>query len=284
MIHPSVSTMVRRIEIAGIICSVLALLVGCNIPIVKKPALRDQEIEDVLQLSQDIGYYARSAGERLAIGDECRAKLLDEFRTRYFAPWTRSSPQYDPAETKEQMRRTARGRWYGENRRIMPLEMMRNLLDNCALASFPSRNETAIAVAPTNMRGLPTNLPLFSKQDGYPFDMLQYPNVKLNEPLRVLHASKDGIWLFVESAYSSGWLEARDVARADQGFVNYWMKRPQLVIVQDYASVADSRLGTVHRAKIGTILPMSAEGDGWSGLTLWRPFAFHWRSTRETLH
>ncbi|HLO27431.1 MAG TPA: NlpC/P60 family N-terminal domain-containing protein [Geobacteraceae bacterium] len=263
MNHPAVRAMVRRGAATGIICTVLALLGGCNLPIGKRPAPRDQEIDDVLRLPQDIAHYAGAAGVRLALGDDCRAVLLDEFRTRYFAPWTHAAPQYDPAETKEQMRKTARGSWYGVNRRIMAPEMMRELLDNCALESFPSRNETAIAVAPAHLRELPTRLPLFTKQDGYPFDMLQYPNVKLNEPLRVLHASQDGTWLFVENAYSAGWLEARDVALADQGFIDSWMERPQLVIVRDYASVADARWGIVHRAKIGTILPLATAGDGW---------------------
>ena len=255
--------MVRWGAAAGIICCVLALLGGCTFSMEKMPAPRDQELDDVLRLPQDIAPYVGAAGERLALGDDCRAMLLDEFRTRYFAPWTHATPHYDPAETKELMKNTARGRWYGVNRRIMVPETMRDLLHNCALETFPSRNATAISVAPAHLRGLPTRLPLFTSKEGYPFDMLQYPNVKLNEPLRVLHASRDGAWLFVESAYSAGWLEARDVALADQGFIDSWMGRPQVVIIRDYATVADARLGIAHRTKIGTILPLATAGDGW---------------------
>ncbi|HYS43771.1 MAG TPA: NlpC/P60 family N-terminal domain-containing protein [Geobacteraceae bacterium] len=263
MDHPSVCTLVRRGAAAGIICATLVLVGACTLPIGKRPALHDQEIDDVVRLPQEIAPYSVAAGERLAIGDECRAMLLEEFRKRYFAPWTHATPQYDPAETKELIRKTAGGTWYGENRRIMAPKLMQGLLDNCALECFPSRNETAIATAPAHLRGLPTHLPLFTTPNDYPFDMLQYPNVKLDEPLRVLHASKDGIWLFVENAYSAGWLEARDVALADRNFINAWMKRPQLVIVRDYATVTDSRWGMGYQAKIGTILPLVAAGDGW---------------------
>jgi len=263
MNHPSALTMVRRGAVAGIICCVLALPGGCTFPKEKMPAPRDQELADVLRLPQDIAPYAVAAGERLALGKDCQAMLLDEFRTHYFAPWTDASPHYDPAETKELMKNTARGRWYGVNRRAMAPEMMRDLLHNCALESFPSRNETAISVAPAHLRGLPTRLPFFTAKEGYPFDMLQYPNVKLNEPLRVLHTSRDRAWLFVESAYSAGWLEAREVALADRGFIDSWMGRPQLVIIRDYATVADARSGIAHRAKIGTILPLATAGDGW---------------------
>jgi len=263
MDHPSVRTVVRRGAAAGIVCAALALLGACAPPIGQRPALRDQEIDDVVRLPQEIAPYSVAVGAQLAIGEECSAMLLEEFRKRYFAPWTHVAPQYDSAETKELMRKTALGTWHGENRRIMAPKLMQDLLDNCALESFPSRNETAIAAAPAHLRGLPTRLPLFTTPDDYPFDMLQYPNVKLNEPLRVLHASKDGIWLFVENAYSAGWLEARDVALADRNFIDSWMERQQLVIVRDYATVTDSRWVTGHRAKIGTILPLVAAGDGW---------------------
>jgi len=263
MNHCSALAMMRRGAAAGIICCVLALPVGCTFTKEKMLAPRDPEIDDVLRLPQDIAPYAGAAGERLALGSNCQATLLNEFRTHYFAPWTKAAPHYDPVETKKLMKNTALGRWYGANRRLMAAEMMRDLLHNCVLESFPSRNETAISVAPAHLRGLPTRLPLFTSKDGYPFDMLQYPNVKLNEPLRVLHASRDGAWLFVESAYSAGWLEAREVALADRGFIDAWMGRPQVVIIRDYATVADPGLGIVHRAKIGTILPLVTAGEGW---------------------
>ena len=259
---PSARSMVRRGVAGGIVCAVLALTCACTSPHVKGAHRHDQEVNDVVRLPQEIAPYASAAGERLAIDGKCRTGLLEEFRERYFIPWTRTAPQYDVAETRDVMRKTARGTWYGENRRIMVPKLMQDILDNCALESFPSRNETAIAAVPTHLRGLPTRLPLFSTPEDYPFDMLQYPNVKLNEPLRVLHASRDGIWLFVENSYSAGWLEARDVALVDRSFIDSWMARPQLVIVRDYTTVTD-RWGIGHRAKIGTILPLAASGEGW---------------------
>ncbi len=258
----SLRTLMRLGVLAGIVCAALTLPGACTLSS-GSGAPRNREINDIVRLPQEIGPYAAAAGERLAIGGECRAMLLDEFWKHYFEPWTQAALKYDPAETKESMRKTALGTWYGENRRIMAPELMRKILDNCALEGFPSRNEAAIAVAPAHLRGLPTHHPLFAKQDDYPFDMLQYPNVKLNEPLRVLHASRDGVWLYVENAYSAGWLEARDVALADQSFIDSWMVRPPLVIVRDYTTVTDSRWVIGHRAKIGTILPLVTAGDGW---------------------
>ncbi len=230
-------------------------------PTTTPPPARDAEIGDVLRLPQKIEPYAAAAGERLKIGDNCHDSLLGEFMARCFAPWTRTAPFFDLAEEKELMTKVAHGTWYGENRRLVPSKFLQELLDNCSLETFPSLNEAAIAVAPAHLRGLPTRLPFFERRDGYPFDMLQYPNVKLNEPLRVLHASRDGIWLYVETAYTCGWIEARDVALADAGFVTSWMERQQMVIVRDYTTITDDRGGITYRAKIGTILPLVSEGE-----------------------
>ena len=253
----------------GGVCCTLAVLLSCAAPMgkglpkgVHRPS-RDAEIEDVVRLPQEITPYANAAGERLTIGDGCRNELLAEFRERFYLPWTSKSSTYDLSETKKLMKKVAQGSWYGVNHRIMPAGLLNEILDNCALASFPSNNEKAIAIVPTHLRGLPTHLPLFTGANGYPFDMLQYPQVKANEPLRVLHVSRDGIWLFVETAYSNGWLETRDVAIADQDFVDSWMALPQLVITRDDFTVKDGIGGANYRAEIGTLLPLVEAGKEW---------------------
>ncbi len=249
------------------ICAMLVALEGCAAPLKKGSSdglhRAITEIDDVILLPQEITTYANVAGERLTIGTGCRNTLLAEFRERFYAPWTQASSRYDLDETKESMIKTAQAKWYGVNRRLMPAGLLRGILDNCALDKFPSRDEKAISIVPTHLRGLPTHLPLFTAADAYPFDMLQYPQVKANEPLRVLHVSRDGIWCFVETAYSNGWLEARDVAFADQSFIDSWMALPQIVIIRDDVMVKDEGSETSYRTEIGTFLPLVAAGDAW---------------------
>jgi cell wall-associated NlpC family hydrolase len=259
----------RRLPMLVAICFMLVAPGGCGAQLEKDTsggrngAIPKTEIDDVLLLPQEITHYANVAGERLTIGPVCRNRLLTEFRERYYAPWTDNSSRYDLVETKEYMKKVAKAKWYGVNRRLMPAGKLRGILANCALDNFPSRNEKAISIVPTHLRGLPTHLPLFEATNGYPFDMLQYPQVKANEPLRVLHVSQDGIWLFVESVYSNGWLKARDVAIADQSFIDSWMALPQLVIIRDDVTVKDEKNGTSYRAEIGTFLPLAEAGEAW---------------------
>jgi hypothetical protein len=227
-----------------------------------RPA-EELEIQDLSRIPQRFGDLTRAAGNRLTIDETCRRQLHAEFKQLFFAPWTSPEPIFDPKESKKFMKEAGASDWYGFNKRRVPRKLMQTLLDNCALSRFPSRNDAAIAVAPGHLRGLPTHAPLYKQSGDEPFDMLSYPHVKLNEPLRVLHASHDGVWLFVETGSSNGWLEARDVALVDRAFIQSRMQAPQLVIVRDFTPVGDGKGVGTFPAKIGTILPLSAAGNGW---------------------
>lgn len=252
---------------AFLLCAAL-FLGACSTtgkPKTVRPA-RLLEIEDLRRIPQDLTGLAGAVGPEVSTGSTCRSQLLQEFADSFFKPWTSSPPLAGHAESKSFMARQAKGSWYGVNKRKVAPKQKRELLENCDLDRFPSRDERAIAVAPGHLRGLPTVLPFYERESDEPFDMLSYPHVKLNEPLRILHASQDGVWFFVETAYSNGWLPASEVALVDDDFIESWMRAPHLVIVRDYAPVADGRRMGASRAKIGTLLPLSAVGgeeEGW---------------------
>jgi cell wall-associated NlpC family hydrolase len=220
------------------------------------------EIEDLKLIPQQLGPLAAAAGSRFSLDQGCRERLLAEFTSRYYAPWDNS--KFDAREARDFIRQQGSATWYGVNKRVVPRELLEEIVANCALESFPSRNQAALAVAPAHLRGLPTNLPFYQSADDFPFDMLSYPQVKLNEPLRVLHASRDGVWLFVETAYSAGWIEKGQVAQVTAQQARSWQQAPKLVVVRDYAPVPDGRGVAVHQAKVGTLLPLlRLDSGGW---------------------
>jgi len=222
------------------------------------------EIEDLRRIPQRLDWLAAAAADRLVLSDPCRDRLLDEFQRRFFAPWEAGANGFDPEETRQFMVQQGRATWYGANKRVISPEEMQEIMSNCDIQGFPSRNDTAIAVAPGHLRGLPTRQPFFESAGDFPFDMLSFPHVKLNEPLRVLHTSRDGGWLFVQTGYTTGWLERRDVALVDQAFIECWKLAPHLVVVRDNEPVPDGRGVGVFPAKIGTVLPLSRDGgDDW---------------------
>ena len=227
-------------------------------PAVPLPA--DYEIDDVRKLPQDIGAYTSSlSGTPLDL--TCRETLTADFRKRYFSPWSNGGPIFDPSGMVGAIKKHLQQEWYGENRRRVPPATLENLRGNCDLEHLPSRNRRAITTAATSMRILPTAKPFFKQPDSFPFDMLQQCGIKLNEPLRVLHVSRDGMWVFAETSYASGWVEARDVAYLDEAASRWWMGAEQVVIVSDFTPLRDTTGAFVRTAKVGTILPLAHEED-----------------------
>jgi hypothetical protein len=224
----------------------------------------DRDIEDLMRIPQKIEALPAVANGGIGLDEGCRSQLLASFERHFFSPWTSKRPLSNLQDAKTYMQRTARGTWYGVNKRKVTGDFLRRLIANCDLEGFPCRFDAAIAVAPGHLRGLPTPLPIYERADDEPFDMLAYPQVKLNEPLRVLHESGDGAWLFVETATSNGWLERRDVALVDEKLIGQWRNSRRLVVVQDNGPVSDGRGIATFPAKIGTILPLvSEDAEGW---------------------
>jgi cell wall-associated NlpC family hydrolase len=224
------------------------------------PLPAEYELADLRTLPQDVGVYSSTLAKGV-ISPACRENLTTQFRKRYFSPWNSGAPLFDPSEMVRAMNKELVKEWYGENRLRVPLPSLSALWDNCDLGHLPSLNRSAITVVATNMRILPTARPFFKQPDSFPFDMLQQSGVKLNEPLRVLHTSRDGLWVFVETAYASGWIEARDVAYPDETTTRWQRNAEQVVIVQDFTPLRDITGTFVRMAKIGTILPLVQETD-----------------------
>ncbi len=226
-----------------------------------KPASQspiDYEIEDVRNLAQDIRAYTASYPDNF-LGKTCRASLLSEFRRKYYAPWTGSNPISDISDSVETMKDHAQREWYGENRKKVPGNALEKLLLNCDLEHLPSMRRLAIATAATDVRVLPSTKPLFASADDFPFDALQNAALKLNEPIKVLHVSRDGLWVFIETAGMNGWVQSRDIGYIDKNPARKWMNKPQIVIVKDFTLIRDKSGLVAQKAKVGTICPVVRE-------------------------
>ncbi len=218
----------------------------------------DSEIADVLNLPQDMGAYVSSFRDD-SLDKASRECFLDEFRRRYYAPWRSESTVTDVKAFVEGMKAHLQKDWYGENRRRVPRGFMEELSANCNLEHLPSLNRPAVVTTATDLRVLPTEKPFFEKSDNFPFDVLQNTGLKLNEPIRVLHLSRDGLWAFVETADTNGWVNVKDVGYLDKKAAGKWVEKPQVVIVGDSTLIRDSCGSVNMRANVGTICPLVAE-------------------------
>lgn len=221
----------------------------------------DYEIRDVRVLPQDMRTYASSCPEP-ALFPACRGSLLADFLRNQYSPWRESVPRSHMADAARAMREHARWTWYGENRRKVSPERLAEVLANCDLDRFPSMDRPAIALSPSSLRVLPATAPLLKKADDFPFDRLQNAAVAMNEPLRALHVSADGLWLFVKGPDASGWVPSRDVGYLDDAQAGEWMSRELVVVVRDGSLLRDTAGTGMAPVNVGALFPrIGEEGD-----------------------
>lgn len=224
----------------------------------------DYEIADVRNLPQRFGPGIPFVLDRVPDAS-CRQSFLDEFLRNYYSPWVGDRPISDLPRSAATMREHCRREWYGENRRKVPGKDLEQILANCDLEGFPSMKRGAVAIVPTSLRVLPTGRPFLEKADDFPFDKLQNAGLKLNEPVRVLHLSRDGVWAFAETADANGWVPSRDIAFVDEGLAAGRMGRPLLVFVRDSVPLREGGGLSARTARFGTLLPIFGEDkDGFT--------------------
>ena len=66
-----------------------------------------------------------------------------------------------------------------------------------------------------SQRFLPTKEGLYSQKDDFDFDQLQNSALDVGTPVAVVHTSADGLWYYVLTDISDGWVEAKNIALGD---------------------------------------------------------------------
>ena len=234
-------------------------LSSANVTRSKAPEL-PAEIEDLRRIPQDVRPFA--AAVKVPIGADEQALALEQFRERYFSPWT--APLDTINQALEYMKEFAETTWYGENRIRVEPERIKDLLTLSALDSIPSLQQYGIAITPAPVRALPTSRPFYTAPDDFPFDQLQYTELKTNEPVRILHLSTDGAWMFIKTASVHGWVEVGAVRVADERLRRIMMTSYQVVVVKDFAVLRDEQGKALPQPRIGALYPLvQEESDQW---------------------
>ncbi len=70
----------------------------------------------------------------------------------------------------------------------------------------------AVTVNNVNLRFFPTQEVYVRKKQDTHFDIMMKTHLNLDEPVAILHTSKDKEWYYVESKYARGWAQRKDLA------------------------------------------------------------------------
>jgi hypothetical protein len=259
---------VKKIGVAAILlaCVALAACAGRGDP---AGSGGDDGIacRDIVSLPQDLREYAEAAGEsRVLVPAAVLAASAREQKDRLFRPWDMSSPPRRLASALNKNFNLKADNAYGEDLRPFSPEIWRQIENNCDKAGYPSVPSRGITLRHTNLRAMPTALPLYLNPrlpgEGFPFDYFQHSSLPVGTPVFICHSSADRRWLLVESPLAAGWLPAGDVAETDEGFVGIWRSRPLAALLRDNVLLGASA------ESIGALLPLAEDAPPGPGHAL----------------
>lgn len=226
-----------------------------------QPLESTARIEDISRIPQDLRSFAALINESMRIDEQ--SQLLQRFRQRYYSPWTATAPLFNVDLVTEQLNLLVSRTWYGENRLLVEQERLRGLVTLADLGRCPSMDRLGVMVKPAFIRVLPTFRPFYEAPDDFPFDHLQFAEAKPNEPVRILHASKDGAWLYIETSYANGWVEPDAVRFVDPSVHKRMQDSAQVVVVSDFVEIRTEAGEVLPQPKIGTLYPLVEEKAGY---------------------
>ena len=95
--------------------------------------------------------------------------------------------------------------------------MKRDLADKMNVDTVPDTvtRRFGIVINHSSVRHYPTHVPGYTNPT-WEMDRFQLTDICLGHPVSILHESRDGDFLYVESSIALGWIAARDIAIADR--------------------------------------------------------------------
>ncbi len=188
---------------------------------------------------------------------------VDEYRSvesGFFEPWHYENAPKTLEEILWPYRSYTKGVIYGANLQPLDTQWFEHQNSNSGFAAFDSEKKYAISVAFSHLKNFPTIAPLFRDPkeagEGFPFDYNQNSAVHANEPLYVSHYSQDGAWVYVFTAYASGWLHVRDIALIPQHDAALWEHAKQVMLTTEHTPLHEREGNYLFDGRIGMMLPL----------------------------
>ena len=181
------------------------------------------------------------------------------FKEKYYRVWDNKKPlrssfaSWGVAHFK---RKTI----FGVNKKLHYPDFLDSIEANMDMDNYGKINKNAITVDYADIKIIPTSKAIFYDfsiaGEGYPFDNNQNSSLWANTPIRVMHQTKDGRWVFISSPVTSGWIEASKIAYVNKEIVKEFRKAELVTATNDDVSVFSQKGDYYHKAMIGTIYPV----------------------------
>lgn len=230
-------------------------------------AATPENLADLRDFPQNLAVFAQKAGcGKLLLDRKSQDAKDTRFNDIFFGPWRMRKGSISRREMAEPFGRRARG--YKNDSIPWTQPELDAIRANAGLGSFPSREGIpAITLRPTDLRELPTHEPRFTKPTpdpkSDPFDYIQYSFLPIGTPLFISHTTRDGRWHYAECPIAGGWVDAADVAIADEVFRQQWQTGQYAALIKDNVPLQGTGpKGSASKGGIGTVLPFVGKKGG----------------------
>ena len=85
----------------------------------------------------------------------------------------------------------------------------------------------------TNQRILPTDEPLLAQPFDVDFDELQNSSLEVGTPVRIMHETSDGVWVYGFSNRSAGWIKKSAVSFCDESTARQFLSPASFMVVTE---------------------------------------------------
>ncbi|MHC1790372.1 SH3 domain-containing protein [Solidesulfovibrio sp.] len=264
--------LLKRFSVFALLLALL-LSFGCAKPPPVAPPVQPVptgpgEVEDIRVLPQDLNAYLRpDTADRPLVAKEQMTLRLEGFLQEWLKPWSLAKTSVQRRDVEKIFQAYEKRPGFGHRNVRHEPSSAASLLAVADLRTFPNAVRKAITIRNTNQRAMPTSEPRFldpsQPGEGYPFDYLQHTALPPATPLLVVHASRDGAWLYAESALTHGWVSAADVAYVDENVIREFSSPRLAAVIRDNVMVAEIGQGV----DIGAVFPLAGPVDS-GGVTV----------------
>jgi hypothetical protein len=217
---------------------------------------KPKSIKDIYKLSQKPSSYLIKYPNIKIDNQNSHNKTFNE---RYFKPWYINKVYASKKEAMWGFGYSSR-ETYGQNYQKLDKKWYKKVKQNANFKKYNTLLKKAITIKNTNMRVLPTDLPIFldpeQAGEGFPFDYNQNSAVYINTPLFISHLSLDRAWAFVETSFATGWIKVSDIAILSLRKRQVFQSGYYGVAAKDNFPLYDTHENFLDYIKMGTIFPI----------------------------
>ncbi len=212
------------------------------------------------------------------INQESRSKDHKQlWKQNYFLPWSDEIKELSSAnqdiqkishafsiESAKRINSFLNNNLYRENYREIRDKERKEIQINLNFESLNSINQPGIIIHQTAIKGVPVEYPLFHNPkiagEGYPFDNIQYHQLKPGQPIRISHHSKDGLWAYVLTNHNfTGWVPLEHVLVLNKLNCKELYQSQWGVFKKDGVVLKDEHGESICKSTVGLHLPVSKD-------------------------